>query len=156
MTFESEASRSLAPQSLPPESLPPKSLTPKSLPPEFLAAVADSAGRVADTFQALPFRADRPYDPRPVAAVAAEELAVLCGVVASLDRPLVVDTPTKAEPLGVDLAGLMSFLQLVAVLYHGLDAVPPVLTVSAGRNLSATQLIARRVRDRARKEAARG
>lgn len=123
--------------------------------PEFLATVADSAGRVAETFRSLPFRADRPYDPRPVAAVAAAELAVLCGVVATLDRPLVVDTPTRAEPLGVDLAGLMSFLQLVAVLYHGLDTVPPVLAVSAGRNLAATQLIARRVRDRARSEAAR-
>ena len=123
--------------------------------PEFLKTVADSAGRVADTFQSLPFRADRPYDPRPVATVAAEELAVLCAVVAALDRPLVVDTPTRTEPLGVDLAGLMSFLQLVAVLYHGLETVPPVLTVSAGRNLSATQLIARRVRDRARKEAIR-
>lgn len=124
--------------------------------PEFLTTVAESAGRVADTFQSLPFRADRPYDPRPVATVAAEELAVLCGVVAALDRPLVVDSPTKAEPLGVDLAGLMSFLQLVAVLYHGLETVPPVLTVSAGRNLSATHLIARRVRDRARKEAVGG
>ncbi|MEZ0115526.1 hypothetical protein ABH920_009565 [Catenulispora sp. EB89] len=123
--------------------------------PEFLRTVADSAGRVADTFQSLPFRADRPYDPRPVATVAAEELAVLCAVVAALDRPLVIGTPTKTEPLGVDLAGLMSFLQLVAVLYHGLETVPPVLTVSAGRNLSATQLIARRVRDRARKEAIR-
>ncbi|WP_194924246.1 hypothetical protein [Catenulispora pinisilvae] len=125
--------------------------------PEFLTAVAESAGRVADTFQSLPFRADRPYDPRPVATVAAEELAVLCDVVAALDRPLVVDAdvPTRTEPLGVDLAGLMSFLQLVAVLYHGLETVPPVLTVSAGRNLSATQLIARRVRDRARKEAIR-
>lgn len=124
--------------------------------PDFLTTVAESAGRVADTFQSLPFRADRPYDPRPVATVAAEELAVLCAAVASLDRPLVVDTPTRAEPLGVDLAGLMSFLQLVAVLYHGLESVPAVLTVSAGRNLSATQLIARRVRDRARKEAVRG
>ena len=123
--------------------------------PEFLKTVADSAGRVADTFQSLPFRADRPYDPRPVATVAAEELAVLCAVVATLDRPLVIDTPTRTEPLGVDLAGLMSFLQLVAVLYHGLETVPPVLTVSAGRNLSATQLIARRVLDRARKEAIR-
>ena len=122
--------------------------------PAFLETVAASAGRIADTFQSLPFRAGRPYDPRPVATAAAEELAVLCEVVASLDRPLVVGTPTKAEPLGVDLAGLMSFLQLVAVLYHGLDTVPPVLTVSAGRNLSATQLIARRVRDRARKDAA--
>ena len=71
--------------------------------------------------------------------------------VAALDRPLVVGTPTRTEPLGVDLAGLMSFLQLVAVLYHGLDTVPLVLAVSAGRNLSATQLIARRVRDRARR-----
>jgi hypothetical protein len=123
--------------------------------PEFLKTVAESAGRVADTFQSLPFGADRPYDPRPVATVAAEELAVLCDVVGSLDRPLVVDTPARTEPLGVDLAGLMSFLQLVAVLYHGLETVPPVLTVSAGRNLSATQLIARRVRDRARKEASR-
>jgi len=122
--------------------------------PDFLETVAASAGRVADTFQSLPFRAGRAYDPRPVAAVAAEELAVMAAAVAALDRPLVVDTPTKTEPLGVDLAGLMSFLQLVAVLYHGLETVPPVLTVSAGRNLSATQLIARRVRDRARKEAA--
>jgi len=79
--------------------------------PEFLKTVADSAARVADTFQSLPFRADRPYDPRPVATVAAEELAVLCAVVAALDRPLVVDTPTRTEPLGVDLAGLMSFLR---------------------------------------------
>jgi hypothetical protein len=124
--------------------------------PDFLNTVADAAGRVAETFQALPFRADRPYDPRPVAAVAAAELAVLGDLVAALDRPLVVDTPAKAEPLGVDLAGLMSFLQLVAVLYHGLDSVPPVLAVSAGRNLSATHLIARRVRDRARRDALRG
>lgn len=126
--------------------------------PDFLAVVAESAGRVAETFQSLPFRADRPYDPRPVATVAARELAVLGDAVAALDRPLVVGTvgaASKTEPLGVDVAGLMSFLQLVAVLYHGLDAVPPVLTVSAGRNLSATQLIARRVRDRARSEAAR-
>ena len=126
--------------------------------PEFLAIVAESAVRVAETFQSLPFRADRPYDPRPVATVAAQELAVLGDAVAALDRPLVVGTAgaaSKTEPLGVDIAGLMSFLQLVAVLYHGLDAVPPVLTVSAGRNLSATQLIARRVRDRARSEAAR-
>ena len=121
--------------------------------PEFLQAVAESAGRGAATFQSLPYLAGRPYDPRPVADVAAEELAVLSDLVAALDRPLVVDTPTRTEPLGVDLAGLMSFLQLVAVLYHGLDTVPPVLAVSAGRNLSATQLIARRVRDRARKEA---
>jgi hypothetical protein len=123
---------------------------------DFLETVAESAGRVADVFQALPFRADRPYDPRPVATAAAEELAVLRAAVASLDRPLVVDTPTRAEPLGVDVAGLMSFLQLVAVLYHGLETVPPVLAVSAGRNLSATHLIARRVRDRARREAVRG
>ncbi|MEY9860635.1 hypothetical protein ABH935_006272 [Catenulispora sp. GAS73] len=54
--------------------------------PEFLKTVADSAGRVADTFQSLPFRADRPYDPRPVATVAAEELAVLCAVVAARCR----------------------------------------------------------------------
>jgi hypothetical protein len=123
--------------------------------PEFLTSVAESAARIADTFQAAPFRADRPYDPRRVAAVAAEELAALRRTVAALDGPLVVDTPTKAEPLGVDVAGLMSFLQLAEVLYHGLDSVPPVLAVAAGRNLSATQLIARRVRDRARREAAR-
>jgi len=122
--------------------------------PDFLKTVSESAGRVADTFQALPFRADAPYDPRPVASVAAAELAVLRAAVAALDGPLVVAGPARTEPLGVDLAGLMSFLQLVEVLYHGLDTVPPVLVVAAGRNLSATQLIARRVRDRARKEAA--
>ena len=127
--------------------------------PDFLKTVAASAGRVAETFQALPFRADRPYDPRPVAATAATELAILRAAVAGLDGPLVLDAVTrhaKTEPLGVDVAGLMSFLQLIEVLYHGLDTVPPVMTVAAGRNLSATQLIARRVRDRARKEAAAG
>ncbi|GAA2005229.1 hypothetical protein [Catenulispora subtropica] len=127
--------------------------------PDFLRTVAESAGRVAETFQGLPFRADRPYDPRPVATTAATELAVLRAAVAKLDGPLVLDVPgqhAKTEPLGVDLAGLMSFLQLIEVLYHGLDAVPPVMTVAAGRNLSATQVIARRVRDRARKELAAG
>ncbi|GAA2050910.1 hypothetical protein GCM10009839_67070 [Catenulispora yoronensis] len=127
--------------------------------PEFLKTVAESAGRVAEAFQALPFRADRPYDPRPVAATAAAELRVLRTAVSALGGPLVLDVPTrqaKTEPLGVDVAGLMSFLQLVEALYHGLEVIPPVMTVATGRNLSATQVIARRVRDRARKQVAAG
>ncbi|NUR29359.1 MAG: hypothetical protein HOV83_26530, partial [Catenulispora sp.] len=74
--------------------------------PDFLRTVADSAGRVAETFQALPFRADRPYDPRPVSSTAAAELAVLRAAVAELDGPLVLTTAAshaKTEPLGVDL-----------------------------------------------------
>jgi hypothetical protein len=48
------------------------------------------------------------------------------------------------------------FLKTVAESDHGLDTVPPVMAVAAGRNLSATQVIARRVRDRARREVAAG
>ena len=61
---------------------------------------------------------------------------------------MVLDARGKVDAFGVDVAGLMSFLQLVEVLYRGLEVVPAGMGVAAGRNLSATHLIARKVRDR--------
>jgi hypothetical protein len=83
-----------------------------------------------------------------VATAAGEALADLREAVRSLGGPVVLDEKGRVDQFGVDVAGLMSFLQLVEVLYQGLESVPPTMAVAAGRNLSATHLIARKVRDR--------
>lgn len=116
----------------------------------FVAVATGAAGRVADVMAALPFQAGGGYDPRPVVSAAGASLAELREAARGLDGPMVLDAAGRPDPFGVDVAGLMSFLQLVEVLYHGLAAVPKSMEVAAGRNLSATFLIARKVRDRGR------
>lgn len=115
---------------------------------EFVAAATRGAGSVADALAQWPFQAGAAYDPRPVATAAGEALAALREAVGGLAGPVVLDAKGRVDQFGVDVAGLMSFLQLVEVLYQGLEAVPASMTVAAGRNLSATHLIARKVRER--------
>ena len=107
-----------------------------------------AAALVADALAAAPFRAGEGYDPRPVVAVTEEALGMLRRAVRAREAPVVLDAQGKVDAFGVDVAGLMSFLQLVEVLYRGLEVVPATMGVAAGRNLAATHAIARKVRDR--------
>lgn len=115
---------------------------------DFGAAATRAAGLVADALAARPFQAGADYDPRPVVAAAAEALASMRTAARAAEGPLVLGPDGRPDPFGVDAAGLMSFLQLVEVLYQGLETVPAVMATAAGRNLAATHRIARKVRER--------
>ncbi|MQA86810.1 MAG: hypothetical protein GEV03_19810 [Streptosporangiales bacterium] len=84
-------------------------------------------------------------DPR---ARLAEHHATLQGAVQAYPLALAVDTDGRPDRLGSELAGLMGYLQHVLVLYHNLADIPDHMRAQANRDLSATHLRARRVRDR--------
>ncbi|WP_199439795.1 hypothetical protein [Umezawaea beigongshangensis] len=117
----------------------------------FAAAVADAAGAVAAVLGANPLRGSGPYPIAEVLPVLVEQHESLRAAVDGWPGPLAVDAAGREDPLVVELAGLMSCLQLLRVLHHGLDGVPAPLRVTASRHLATTHLVARRVRDRARR-----
>ena len=119
----------------------------------FAATVADAADAVASALATHPVRGTEPYPISVVLPVLIEQHRVLQEAVDGCGWPLAVNAAGKQDPLIEDLGGLMSFLQLARVLYHGLEDVPDWLQVSASRNLSTVHLTARRVRDQARRQA---
>ncbi len=117
---------------------------------EFATAVANAADTIATTLAAAPPRAGRPY---PIG----ELLPPLIAAHESLREAVEALPESPAlHPLGEEVAMLMSLLQLVRVLYRHPDDVPQALRPVANRNLSTTQLWARRLRDRARRTTPRG
>jgi hypothetical protein len=119
----------------------------------FAAAVADAAEAVATVLGAHQVRGTEPYPISVVLPVLIEQHRVLQEAVDACAGPLAVDAAGKQDPLIGDLAGFMSYLQLLRVLYHGLEDIPDSLRVDASRNLSAAHLAARRLRDKARRQA---
>jgi hypothetical protein len=119
----------------------------------FAATVAEAAGAVAAVLGANPPRGSGPYPVAAVLPVLVEQHESLRAAVDAWRGPLAVDATGAEDPLAVELAGFMSCLQLLRVLHHGLDDVPDPVRVTASRHLSTTHLVARRVRDRARRRA---
>ncbi len=113
------------------------------------AAAAISAEAIVTVLAAHQIRGSDPFSVRDLLPVLNEQHGRLRAAVGEFPGPLAVDAAGRPDPLAQDLVGLMSHLEMVTVLFHGLDEIPDSLRVSAGRSLSATHLIARRVRDRA-------
>ncbi|MGI5146807.1 hypothetical protein ACQEVC_10540 [Plantactinospora sp. CA-294935] len=120
----------------------------------FAADVAENAGAVAELLGAYQLRSGAPFPVAELLPPLTVRHRALQAAVDGYPGPLSVDPTGRPEPLGQELAGLMSWLQLLQVVYRGLDDIPEPLRVSAGRSLSAAHLAARRVRDRARRLAA--
>ncbi|MFY1688618.1 hypothetical protein [Plantactinospora sp. WMMB782] len=117
----------------------------------FAAVVSAAAEAVAEL---LGRHQVRPGTPVPLAELLPELAARHRALQTAVDGyagPLAVDPAGRPEPLGQELAGLMSWLQLLTVQYRGLVDIPEPLRVGAGRSFSAAHLAARRVRDRARR-----
>ena len=114
----------------------------------FIAAATQAAEQVASILGAHPLRAQRPYEIGSVLSSLIERHDALQRAVAQLPMPIAVDADGRPDQFGAELAELMSYLQLLRVLYHGLDDIPDHMRVAANRYLSATHLTARRVRDR--------
>ncbi|MEX2971743.1 hypothetical protein [Streptomyces sp. C184] len=119
----------------------------------FAAAVAEAAEVVAAVLGAYQSRGNEPYPIAAVLPTLAEQHQVLQELVYECEGPLTLDAAGKEDPFIGDLAALMSYLQLLRVLYHGFDVIPGVLQVNASRNIAAVHLAGRRVRDRARRQA---
>ncbi len=112
-------------------------------------AAAASADAVATALAAHQLRGSEPFSVTGLLPVLDEHHRRLGEAVHGFPGPLAVDAAGRPDPLAEDLVGLLSHLQMVVALFHGLDEIPDSLRVSASRSLSATHLIARRVRDRA-------
>ncbi|SDP94299.1 hypothetical protein [Lentzea jiangxiensis] len=117
----------------------------------FSRAVADAAEAIAETLGAHPPRGNQPYPISEVLPVLVRSHLALQQALEQHPGSVAVTAEGKENPLGGELAGLMSYLQLLSVLYRGLDEFPDWMKVNASRNLSAVSLAARRVRDRARR-----
>jgi hypothetical protein len=115
------------------------------------AAVRDAASAVADLLAAHPLRAGAPYRIGAVLPGLAEEHRRLQAIVAGLPGPFAVDARGRQDGLVSDLGGLMMYLQLVQVVYRGLDELPAAMQPDAGRIIPLIHLTARRVRDAARR-----
>nr|BFF04886.1 hypothetical protein GCM10020241_65610 [Streptoalloteichus tenebrarius] len=81
----------------------------------------------------------------------AEHHASLHQAVRECPVALAVDAHGRPDRLGADVAGLLGYVQHVLVLYHNLDDLPDHMRAQANRDLAATHLRARRLRDRARR-----
>ena len=110
----------------------------------FTDTVTAAASAVAEALDAHRPRGGEPYPSGAVLPVVAEQHEVLLVAVAGCAEPL-------PDPLGAELAGLMSYLQLLRVRYHRLAEVPAKQAIFAGRAVTATHVEARRVRDRAKR-----
>lgn len=119
----------------------------------FAAAVADAAEAVTTVLGAHQMRGTEPYPISVVLSVLIEQHRVLQKAVDACAGPLAVDAAGKQDSFIGDLAGFMSYLQLLRVLYHGLGDIPDSLRLNASRNIAAAHLAARRVRDKARRQA---
>lgn len=117
----------------------------------FAATVADAAHAVAAALGTHQLQGGERYPISELLALLARQHQTLQRAVDAYPGPLAVDAAGQPDPLVKDLAGLMSSLQLLRVLYHGLDDLPASLRTNASKNLSATHLAARRVRDKARR-----
>ncbi|MEQ4304766.1 hypothetical protein ABNF97_25865 [Plantactinospora sp. B6F1] len=115
------------------------------------AAVAEAAGAVVELLGAYPVRAGTPVPVAELLPPLAARHRALQEAVDGYPGPLAVDPAGRPDPLGGELAGLMSWLQLLGVLYRGLDDIPESMRITAGRSFAAAHLAARRVRDRARR-----
>jgi hypothetical protein len=116
---------------------------------EFVQAVGEAAGRVAAVLGDAPLVPGEAYPLAFVVRRLTEEHDVLLRLVDAYPDAVGRTEDGRADRLGAELAVLMSYLQLVRTLYHWLDDVPDALLTNAGRNLSATHLTARKVRDHA-------
>ncbi len=112
------------------------------------AAVAGAARQIAAVLDQNPIRGNGPYPMTEVHRQLAEHHAVLQRAVQAYPLALAVGTDGRPDKLGAELAGLMSYLQHLLVLYHNLTDVPDHMRAQAHRDLSATHLRARHVRDR--------
>jgi len=110
----------------------------------FPAAVAAAASAVADVLDGHRPRGGGAYPIGAVLPVLVEQHDVLRAAVDAVPEPL-------PEPLAAELAGLMSYLQLLRVRYHRLTTIAPEHAVFATRAITATHVEARRVRDRAKR-----
>ncbi|GIG93393.1 hypothetical protein Pen02_83290 [Plantactinospora endophytica] len=113
--------------------------------------VADAAGVAAELLGACRLRAGEPFPIAELLAPLATQHRALQEAVDGYAGPLALDATGRPDPLGGELAGLMSWLQLIGVLYRGLDDIPDPMRVQAGRTFSTAHLAARRVRDRTRR-----
>ncbi|GAA3782948.1 hypothetical protein GCM10022225_84040 [Plantactinospora mayteni] len=120
----------------------------------FAVAVADAAGAVVELLGAAQPRTGVPFPIAELLPPLTVRHRALQEAVDGYPGPLAVDATGRTDPLGQELAGLMSWLQLLRVLYRGLDDIPEPMRITAGRSFSAAHLAARRVRDRARRLAA--
>lgn len=114
---------------------------------QLVAAVADAARQIAAVLDQNPVRGTGPYPLAEVHRQLTEHHAALQRAVQAYPRALAVDTDGRPDKLGSELAGLMGYVQHVLVLYHNLADVPDHMRVQAHRDLSATHLRARHVRD---------
>ncbi|AVT34003.1 hypothetical protein C6361_36325 [Plantactinospora sp. BC1] len=117
----------------------------------FAAAVAEAAGEVVELLGAYQIRPGVPFPVAELLPLLTARQHALQVAVDGYPGPLAVDPAGRPDPLGGELAGLMSWLQLLRVLYRGLDDVPEPLRIAAGRSFAAAHLAARRVRDRTRR-----
>jgi hypothetical protein len=115
---------------------------------QLAAAVADAASRIAAVLDQNPVRGKDPYPLTEVHRQLAEHHAALQCAVRAYPLALAVNTDGRPDKLGSELAGLMSYVQHVLVLYHNLADVPDHMRAQTHRDLSAIHLRARRVRDR--------
>jgi hypothetical protein len=116
---------------------------------EFVGAVGEAAGRVADVLGDAPLVPGEAYPLPVVLRRLTEEHDALLRLVEAYTLAVGLTEDGRADRLGTELAGLMSYLQLIRTLYHGLGDIPDSMRTNANRNLSATHLTARRVRDHA-------
>jgi len=118
---------------------------------EFRSEVARIGGELGQTLSANPLRAGQRYPLQAVLPVVGACHDRLQALVAAHAGPVAASPDGTADAFGAELAGLMSHLQGVRVLYHGLDDIPEGMRAAAGRSLSALHLAARRVLDAARR-----
>jgi hypothetical protein len=116
---------------------------------QFVQAVGEAAGRVADVLGDAPLVLGEAYPVAVVVERLTAEHDALLRLVDAYSEAVGVTEEGHADRLGAELAGLMSYLQLIRTLYHELDDVPESLRTNANRNLSAAHLMARKVRDHA-------
>ncbi|MET0136245.1 MAG: hypothetical protein ABW215_21895 [Kibdelosporangium sp.] len=110
----------------------------------FATAVAEAAEAVATLLGANQIRGTGRYPLGEVLPGLNRQLRILQEAVDGFAGPLPAD-------LAAELAAFMSHLQLLRVLYHGIEDFPDSLRVNASRDIAGTNLAARRVRDRARR-----
>lgn len=117
---------------------------------EFAAAVSEAAGRIADVLDRHPVLSG-PYPIAEVRRELAAEHGRLARLVERYPEPIALDGSGRPDRHSAELASLMGFVQRDIVLYHRLDDLPDRLRVPAGRDLSATHQLARKVRDHGRR-----
>ncbi|WP_329791972.1 hypothetical protein V1227_08550 [Lentzea sp. DG1S-22] len=114
---------------------------------QLVKVITEAAAEVAAVLDRHPVSGTGSYPLAEVVTSLAKQHDVLREAVEQHPHPLSADVAGKPDRLGVDLAALMGYLEHIRVLYHRLDDLPSHLRAQAHRDLSATHLRARKLRD---------